>query len=127
MVRKHYENQNGTGSNSQKSPNWRQKSEQHGRGANYQNNSKNQRQEAQNLQHNAYEARSRDGGQQRGHSRDRNREVMSQRSRQLGFSGRSPDNYRGRSEETIEDIKQDIIRLEKEIDLEIKEIKSLKL
>ena len=34
---------------------------------------------------------------------------------------------RNRSEETIEDIKAEIIRIEKEIDLEIKEIKSMKL
>jgi hypothetical protein len=127
MVKKHYENQNGTGSYPQKTPNWRKKSEQHNRSANHQNNSKNQRHEAKNPQQNTYEPRSRDGGQQRGHNRDRSREMISQRSRQSGFSGRSPDNYRSRSEETIEDIKQDIIRLEKEIDLEIKEIKSLKL
>lgn len=172
MVRKHYENQNGSGSYSQKNPNRRRKSEQHGRNTNYQNNNMNQKPEAQNLQQNviqgtnvqdrarsevnshdqnfpqhaqgntghgsgrtkaglrgvkAYEPRSRDSGQQRGYSRDRNREMSSQRPKHSRFSGRYPGIYRNRPEETIEDIKQDIIRLEKEIDLEIKEIKSLKL
>jgi len=36
-------------------------------------------------------------------------------------------NSRNRAEETIEDIKRDIMRIEKEIELEIKEIRSLKL
>lgn len=34
---------------------------------------------------------------------------------------------RNRADETIDDIKEDIVRLEKEIDLEIKEIRSMKL
>jgi hypothetical protein len=34
---------------------------------------------------------------------------------------------RNRADETIDDIKEDIIRIEKEIDLEIKEIRSMKL
>jgi hypothetical protein len=33
---------------------------------------------------------------------------------------------RNRAEETIDDIKHDILRLEKEIELEIREIRSLK-
>jgi hypothetical protein len=36
-------------------------------------------------------------------------------------------NSRIRTEETVDDIKEDIARIEKEIDLEIKEIRSLKL
>lgn len=36
-------------------------------------------------------------------------------------------NNRIKTEETVDDIKEDIIRIEKEIDLEIKEIRSLKL
>ena len=36
-------------------------------------------------------------------------------------------NNRAKAEETVEDIREDIARIEKEIELEIKEIRSLKL
>lgn len=126
MVRKHYDNQNGDGSHTQKNSNRHQRPEHHGKSANHQNNNRAQRQEAQNVQKKAFEPHSRDSGHQRGYNRERSRETDSQ-SRHSGFSGRYPGNYKNRSEETIDDIKQDIIRLEKEIELEIKEIRSLKL
>jgi hypothetical protein len=46
-----------------------------------------------------------------------------------GASSTSASRYgsRNRTEETVEDIKKDIIRIEKEIELEIKEIKAMKL
>ncbi|MGE5613951.1 MAG: hypothetical protein ACM3XR_06045 [Bacillota bacterium] len=126
MVKRHYENQNGDGSSTQKNSNRHQKPEQHGRIANYQNNNRIQRSESQNIQKKAFELHSRDSGQQRGYSREKGRETESQ-PRHSGYSGRHQGNYKNRSEETIDDIKQDIIRLEKEIELEIKEIRSLKL
>jgi hypothetical protein len=127
MIRKHYGNHGDSGSYSQKNSNKRQRSEQHGRGANNQGNSRNQKQEDQNFHQKASELRSRNNSQQRGYSRDRSKETVAQRQRYPGSSGRSHESSRNKSEETIEDIKQDIIRLEKEIDLEIKEIRSLKL
>lgn len=45
--------------------------------------------------------------------------------RNYHYSGRRVE--RVKAVETVEDIKKDIIRIEKEIDLEIKEIRSLKL
>jgi hypothetical protein len=65
----------------------------------------------------------------RGYYRDRNREAdKDAQPRQHGGTsyGRHQNVQKSRAEETIEDIKQDIIRLEKEIELEIKEIRSLK-
>lgn len=74
------------------------------------------------------EGHSREGMQQRGYYRERNRDA--DRDLQHKHSGQSYGKYgnaqRNRAEETIDDIKQDIIRLEKEIELEIKEIRSLK-
>jgi len=61
----------------------------------------------------------REGISNKGFYRDRNRNKST-------GSGRYANN-RGRAEETIDDIKKDIVRIEKEIELEIKEIKSLKL
>lgn len=67
---------------------------------------------------------SREQGQGKGFYRDREGAPRQ-------HSGNVPapryNNSRNRSEETVEDIKEDILRLEKEIELEIKEIRSLKL
>lgn len=67
-------------------------------------------------------SRPREGGQNRGYYRDRDNQQR-QHSQTQGprFSTRN------RAEETIDDIKEDIVRIEKEIELEIKEIRSLKL
>lgn len=76
-----------------------------------------------------HDGRSRENAQPRGYYRDRNREAdKDTQARQHGGTGfgRHSNAPRNRAEETIEDIKQDIIRLEKEIELEIKEIRSLK-
>lgn len=74
----------------------------------------------------------RENSQNRGYYRDRNREgdrdtQPRQYAAASSSGGRYGNSLRNRAEETIEDIKEDIIRLEKEIELEIKEIKSLKL
>lgn len=61
----------------------------------------------------------RENAPNKGYYRDRNRNKPVN-------SGRFINN-RNKAEETIDDIKEDIVRLEKEIELEIKEIKSLKL
>jgi hypothetical protein len=66
--------------------------------------------------------RPRDGGQNRGYYRDRDNQP-----RQHQQSSGPRFNTRNRAEETIDDIKEDITRIEKEIELEIKEIRSLKL
>ena len=61
-----------------------------------------------------------------------NRNVYRERENQPrqysnSISSSSKYSYRNRAEETIDDIKEDILRIEKEIDMEIKEIKNLKL
>lgn len=66
--------------------------------------------------------RPREGGQNRGYYRD-NQQRPHTSSQPSGPRYSS----RNRVEETIDDIKEDIIRIEKEIEMEIKEIKSLKL
>jgi hypothetical protein len=70
----------------------------------------------------SHEGRSRENNPQfRGYYRDRNRDA----DKDAHFS-RHSNVQRNRADETIDDIKQDIIRIEKEIELEIKEIRSLK-
>ena len=81
-------------------------------------------------QSNRQDAYSKESRQSSGFYRDRNTDRDIQPRQYAGAStsgGRHGYNTRNRVEETIEDIKEDIIRLEKEIELEIKEIKSLKL
>lgn len=74
------------------------------------------------------ETQPRENGQQRGYYRDRVRDNdRDSQPRQHSASGRYGNITRNRAEETIDDIKLDIVRIEKEIDLEIKEIRSLKL
>lgn len=74
------------------------------------------------------ETQPRENGQQRGYYRDRVRDNdRDPQPRQHSASGRYGNITKNRVEETIDDIKLDIIRLEKEIDLEIMEIRSLKL
>lgn len=62
-------------------------------------------------------------------SRDTIREEKRDRGREKRQYSRIGSNYsqRNAANETIDDIKEDIVRIEKEIRLEIKEIKSLKL
>lgn len=71
----------------------------------------------------------RESGQQRGYYRDRVRDndKDAQPRQHTAVSAGRYGALRNRAEETIDDIKLDITRLEKEIDLEIKEIRSLKL
>jgi len=80
-------------------------------------------------------------GRNRDQSSGRNREQISYRDRSniSGRSGLSRQNYQQnytggirnpvkyKAEETVDDIKEDIARLEKEIHMEIKEIRSMKL
>ncbi len=76
-----------------------------------------------------HDSHNRDNGQTRGYYRDRNREVDKDaqlRQHTMPAFTRHQAVQRVKAEETIDDIKQDIIRLEKEIELEIKEIRSLK-
>jgi len=74
---------------------------------------------------------SRDNTQSRGYYRNKNKDNSrgnDNPQRQHSSSGRyGGNNHRSRAEETIDDIKEDIVRIEKEIELEIKEIRSLKL
>lgn len=64
---------------------------------------------------------------ERSHSRGPNRDSTSRQSSYSSQSSFSKINEKVKVEETVEDIKADILRLEKEIRLEIKEIRSLKL
>lgn len=80
-------------------------------------------------------------GRNREQSSGRNREQFPYRDRSntLGRSGSSRQNYQQnnfgttrntfkyKAEETVDDIREDIARLEKEIHMEIKEIRSMKL
>jgi hypothetical protein len=87
------------------------------------NNPQNQR--SQPERHDGFQ---KEGGQNKGFYRSRESERDSQpRQRTVQPSGSRYSGPRIRAEETIDDIKEDIIRLEKEIELEMKEIKSLKL
>lgn len=92
-----------------------------------------QRSSAQSLRNltNHHENNSREAGQGKGYYRDRNKDAdRESQPRQYPSppgGGRFNPNLRNKPEETIDDIKEDIIRLEKEIELEIKDIRSLKL
>jgi len=68
----------------------------------------------------------RENVQQRSFYRDRDKDTQL-RQHSAASGTRYGSVIRNKAEETIEDIKLDIIRLEKEIELEIKEIRSLKL
>ena len=81
-----------------------------------------------------HDEQTRENGQNRGYYRDRNKTRDNERDcvprQHVGSTpsgGRYGNSLRNRAEETIDDIKEDISRIEKEIELEIKEIKSLKL
>ena len=79
---------------------------------------------------NPREANPREAGQNKGFYRDRSKDSeRDTQPRQYSSppGGRYGNSLRNKPEETIEDIKEDIVRLEKEIELEIKDIKSLKL
>ncbi len=72
----------------------------------------------------------RDNGQQREREhRGYYRDNASRQTQGQGHSGQTYQRYqsRVRAEETTEDIKADIVRIEKEIELEIKEIKTMRL
>lgn len=98
-----------------------------------QNSNQGHFQPSRNNAHQArqHDQRGKDNGQPRGYYRDREKLRDAERDAQprqhTGISQSRYGNQRNRAEETIDDIKQDIIRLEKEIDLEIKEIRSMKL
>lgn len=62
---------------------------------------------------------------QRGY-RDRIRDADKDQKHYAQSYAKHTGTQKSRAEETIDDIKQDIIRIEKEIELEIKEIRSLK-
>lgn len=71
-----------------------------------------------------------EGAQTKGYYRDRAKSSERDkppRHYPAASAGRYGSNQRNKGEETIDDIKRDIVRLEKEIELEIKEIRSLKL
>jgi len=79
---------------------------------------------------NHHENNPREAGQGKGYYRDRNKDTerdSQPRQHPLPTGGRYSPNLRNKPEESIDDIKEDIVRLEKEIELEIKDIKSLKL
>jgi len=69
----------------------------------------------------------RDNNQQRNFNREMPNRDNSPRPSYSNQSSASRHYNRIRSEETIDDIKSDIIRIEKEIELELKEIKTLRL
>ena len=112
----HYQNQNGGQRQNQvgQNPNQGQNNNQ------IQNKNNEQVAKAQNERPEG--GRPREGGQNRGYYRD-------SQQRQHSSSQPSAPRYssRNRVEETIDDIKEDIVRIEKEIEMEINEIKSLKL
>jgi hypothetical protein len=73
----------------------------------------------------SHDAYSRDNSRQRGYYRDKGKGT--DRNHQQKYSGgRYGNTHKSKEEETIEDIKRDILRIEKEIELEIREIRSMK-
>lgn len=84
----------------------------------------------QNPSRDAAQPRENNQGRDNHHPKESGQQRYSHRDNQhrQNSSGHSYSRYgRTRAEETVDDIKLDISRLEKEIDLEIKEIKSLRL
>lgn len=55
------------------------------------------------------------------------RNGLSRQNNQQNYSGAIKNTTKYRAEETVDDIREDIARLEKEIHMEIKEIRSMKL
>jgi hypothetical protein len=106
---------------------------QSGQVANQGHNQSQTRNNLQGLKNPAerHEGHPREGVQNRGYYREKNRDNDRENIRQYAGAASPGGKYgnilRNRAEETIDDIKEDITRLEKEIELEIKEIKSLKL
>ena len=93
--------------------------QQHYQGQGAKNQGSGQSQKSQHGQQHEPPAHTRENGSGRSFYRDR--DSLPRQTSIPKYSGRA------RIEETIEDIKEDIISIEKEIELEIKEIKSLKL
>ncbi len=107
-------------------------SKQGGNGTNKVNNQSQTRSAVKGMrnQNDRHDGHFREGSQSRGYYRDKsgNNDRDSQPRQYAGSSSsKYGSSLRNRAEETIDDIKEDIVRLEKEINLEIKEIKSLKL
>lgn len=69
----------------------------------------------------SHDSYNRENSRQRGYYRDKGKGADRDHQK---YSGRHT--HKSREEETIEDIKRDIERIEKEIELEIKEIRSMK-
>ncbi len=132
-------NNNTKGYQSRKQNNPRNSDTQNAHNRGGQANNKDSSNGSQNQGHqsgprnNNHGSRSHDGynkesNQSKGYYRDRNREDRDTQSRRHSSSscGKHSNMKRNRAEETIDDIKHDILRLEKEIELEIREIRSLK-
>jgi len=71
----------------------------------------------------SHDAYNRDNSRQRGFYRDKGKGADRDHQK---YAGRHGGSYKNREEETIDDIRRDIERIEKEIELEIKEIRSMK-
>lgn len=92
------------------------------------NTQQNQNQRTQPERHEAVQKEGTQNTQNKGFYRGRDNDRDNQpRQRVVQSSASRYSGPRAKAEETIEDIKEDIIRLEKEIELEMKEIRSLKL
>lgn len=107
---------------------------QNGQGLNQKHNQSQLRNSSQGSrsQPDRHDGNPREISQNKGYYRDRNRDNdRDAQPRQYTGTSSSGAKYgnslRNKPDETIDDIKEDIIRLEKEIELEIKDIKSLKL
>ena len=74
-----------------------------------------------------YDGFNRDNARQRGYRRDKGKGADRDNQKHSAQShGRYGHSRKSREDETIEDIKRDILRIEKEIELEIREIRSMK-
>lgn len=139
-MRKHDENQAGNGQFNEKSQSRPQKAEHQVRGRMNNSFGQNQRGQSSHQQGGTQsdgakgyrDAQGRSNGQsmkgqQERYYREKNRESDRDNHHKGSSGSRFVNIIKNRAEETIDDIKEDILRLEKEIELEIKEIRSLKL
>jgi len=88
---------------------------------------KMQREQSSNRNREQSSGKNREQISYRDRSNTSGRSALPKQNYQQNYSGMTKNNTRFRAEETVDDIREDIARLEKEIHMEIKEIRSMKL
>ncbi|HHV99720.1 MAG TPA: hypothetical protein GXX36_09145 [Clostridiaceae bacterium] len=88
---------------------------------------KMQREQSSNRSREQSSGKNREQSSYRERSNTSGRSVLPKQNYQQNYLGVTKNNTKFRAEETVDDIREDIARLEKEIHMEIKEIRSIKL